>query len=81
MKDDQQILFELHPIFHSVFRDTSLSIQPETTADDIRGWDSLTHMTLIAEVEKHFACEFSFAEVMGFENVGDMVRAIQNKHV
>jgi acyl carrier protein len=78
-KDPQQILAELHPIFHDVFNDPSLTINHETSADDIGNWNSLTHMTLIVEVEKYFQCEFSFTEVMSFTNVGDMIQAIQHK--
>ena len=79
MKNHDQILAELNAIFQQVFRDSSLKILPTTTADDIRGWDSLTHMNLIAEVEKHFDLEFSFDEVMDFQNVGDMVDSIRQK--
>ena len=79
MSDVDQILVELNAIFRTVFNDQSLNISHSTTADDISGWDSLTHMTLIAEVEKHFGCEFSFSEVMNFENIGDMIKAIQHK--
>ena len=79
MKNHDQILAELNAIFQQVFRDSSLKILPTTTADDIRGWDSLTHMNLIAEVEKHFDLEFSFGEVMDFQNVGDMVDSIRQK--
>ena len=79
MKNQDQILKELNQIFHTVFKDSSLTVTANTTADDIRGWDSLTHMMLIDAVEKHFAIEFSYNEVMDFENVGDMVRKIEEK--
>jgi len=78
-KDPQQILAELHPIFHEVFEDPALTITQETSAEDIGNWNSLTHMNLIVEVEKHFQCEFSFTEAMSFANVGDMIQAIQHK--
>lgn len=79
MKSQTQILAELNSIFQSVFKDPSLTVSENTTADDIRGWDSLTHMNLISEIEKHFGFEFSFAEVMDFQNVGDMVKSIGQK--
>ena len=79
MKNQDQILEDLNKIFHTVFKDSSLSVTANTTADHIRGWDSLTHMMLIDAVEKHFAIEFSYNEVMAFENVGDMVRKIEEK--
>lgn len=79
MKNHDQILTELNSIFRSVFKDPSLTVSETTTADDIRGWDSLTHMNLIAEIEKHFSCEFSFSEVMDFQNVGDIAASIGQK--
>jgi acyl carrier protein len=79
MKSQDQILAELNRIFHAVFKDPSLRITSGTTAGDIRGWDSLTHMTLIDAIEKHFFIEFSYNEVMDFANVGEMVRNIEEK--
>jgi acyl carrier protein len=77
--NDQEILNELHPIFREVFGNDRLQITPDTTAHDIKEWVSLTHMQLIAAVEDHFRCEFTFYEVMEFRNVGDMIAAIKLK--
>jgi acyl carrier protein len=73
------ILSEVNSVFHRVFNDDSIVIRPETTADMISGWDSLSHMILISEIEKQFDCEFDFSDVMGFQNVGDMIMTILNK--
>ncbi len=74
-----EILTELTAVFRRVFRRSDLVIKPDTSAADIPRWDSLTHMHLIAEVEKHFAIRLSFDEVSALENVGDMVRIISGK--
>jgi acyl carrier protein len=79
MKSKEAILEELNKVFHSVFKNESFIVKSETTADDIKGWNSLSHMHLIDAVEQHFNCEFSFNEVMKFTNVGDMIAAISNK--
>ena len=70
---------ELRVIFRAVFKNKEIVVSEKTSADDINGWTSLTHMYLIDAVEKHFECEFGFAEVMSFKNVGDMVDALANK--
>ena len=44
---------------------------------DIEDWDSLTHITLISEVEDAFAMKFSMKEVLGMQNVGEMAGIIQ----
>ena len=67
---------KLQAIFRSVFEDESIILRPEMTAEDIDMWDSLTHMTLIAEIEDAFGLRFSFDLVNSFENVGDMAKTI-----
>jgi acyl carrier protein len=79
MKTYTEVLDELNQVFRQVFNNPSLVVSPQTTAADIRNWDSLNHMHLIAEVEEHFNCEFSFDEVVNFKNVGDMIQALLKK--
>jgi acyl carrier protein len=73
------ILTELNLVFCSVFRRTDLVITPVSDAHSVAGWDSLTHMELISETEKHFGLNFSFNEIMSFRNVGDIIECIE-KH-
>ena len=70
---------KLTAIFREVFDDPEIEIKPESTADDIEEWDSLTHMNLILMIELKFDFEFNQREVMGFQNVGDMAACIQKK--
>ncbi len=73
------MLERMQQVFRSVFEDQRLVITPETSAKDIKMWDSLTHLELIAAVEAEFNLKFSFNEVMGFNSVGDMLRLIEKK--
>jgi acyl carrier protein len=66
----------LQQVFRKVFRKDDLVISPATSAKDIKMWDSLTHLELIAAVEEEFNIKFSFSEVMQFDSVGDMLVAI-----
>ena len=78
---DNEIKNKLQEVFRKVFEDPQLFITENTTADNITMWDSLTHMELIAEVENAFAIQFTLNEVMDFNTVGDMVKAIEkNTH-
>ena len=47
----QEIFEKLNEVFSDVF-DEETTVTAETTADDIEEWDSLTHITLISEVEE-----------------------------
>jgi acyl carrier protein len=72
-------LRQLQEVFRKVFENNSLIITDATTANDIRGWDSLTHMHLLHQVEEYFHIQFSFNEVSSFQNVGDMIKTIEKK--
>ncbi|HLH05181.1 MAG TPA: acyl carrier protein [Bryobacteraceae bacterium] len=69
----------LNRVFQEIFDDDSLEIRPEMTADDVDGWDSITHIVLIAAVEREFKVDFTTAEVTGLKNVGDLIALIEKK--
>ena len=73
------MLEQIQKVFRSIFQDEVLIIQATTSANDIKMWDSLIHIELIAAIEAEFNVEFSFNEVMGFNNVGDMIRSLETK--
>lgn len=70
---------KLQEVFRDVFDDDGIVITSETTADDIEGWDSLTHVQLIVAVEKEFSVKFSTVEVMKLKNVGEFIELINKK--
>jgi acyl carrier protein len=74
-----EIYEKLTDIFREVFDDPEITINPETTADDIEEWDSMSHINLILMVELKFDIEFKQSEVMRFENVGDLAEAVRGK--
>jgi acyl carrier protein len=69
----------LNGVFREVFEDDSIQISDKMTADDIDGWDSLSHVNLIVAVETKFNIRFSQKELLTFKNVGDLLRNIESK--
>ncbi len=69
----------LTQVFRQVFDDPGITLKPETTANDVEGWDSLSHVNLIMAVENRFNIRFSQKEVMSFKNVGDLARCVESK--
>ncbi len=67
----------LQKVFRKVFNNNNLIITLQTSANDIKMWDSITHMELISEIEVEFNIVFSFDQVMQFNNVGDMLMTIE----
>lgn len=66
-------------VFREVFDIPDLSIFREMQAKDVEGWDSLNHITLIMTLEDTFKVKFSTREVMGFQNVGEMMDCLSGK--
>ena len=77
--DAARIHAELEAIFRRVFSEDDLMIHDAMTADEVAKWDSLTHITLILETEKHFGVRFRNAEVARLQNVGDLKRLVQTR--
>lgn len=69
----------LTEVFRQVFEDPDIVLTPETTADDIEGWDSLSHVNLIMAVENRFNVRFKPKEILSFRNVGDLVGTVESK--
>ena len=70
---------KVNSIFRMVFDNEEINIRAEMTADDVDGWDSLSHVNLILALEKGFNIRFSQREVLSFKNVGDLLKCIDNK--
>jgi acyl carrier protein len=75
----EDVLTKLTSIFRDVFDDESLIITDETTASDIEDWDSLSHIDLIAAIEKQFAIKFTTREITDLKNVGDFTSVLAQK--
>jgi len=71
----------LNEVFCLVFDDETIQIKPEMTANDIDGWDSLSHVNLIIAVESRFKVRFTRKELLTFRNIGDLHRCVESKIV
>jgi len=76
MMNREEVYERLNKVFCDVFDDETISIQDSTTAKDIDGWDSLTHISLISSVEDEFDFKFGMKIIVGLRNVGELVDAI-----
>jgi acyl carrier protein len=73
------ILASLQPIFRDIFDQNDLTVVRESNADNIEGWDSLTHMNLVVAIEQEFKIKFALGELQALKNVGEMVDLMQKK--
>jgi acyl carrier protein len=72
-------LEKLNAIFCEVFDDEGIRITPEMTANDVDGWDSLSHVNLIVAVEARFSIRFNQKELLTFKNIGGLMNCIERK--
>ena len=80
MKQDiDEVYDRLDKVFRTVFDDNSISVNENTTAADIKDWDSLEHIDLIVSIEKEFGMKFTMSETTGMKNVGEMACIILNR--
>lgn len=72
---------KLNAIFCQVFDDEDIKIHSVMTANDVDGWDSLSHVNLIVAVEGRFGIRFAQKELLTFKNIGDLLNCIEKKLV
>jgi len=77
--DRLSLLSEVQNIMRNVLDEENIVLNETTTADDVEGWDSLTHIQLIVAIEKHFKIKFSSKEILSWKNIGEMLDSISSK--
>ena len=70
---------QTNQIFKEIFEDSNIEIHDEMTAKEVEKWDSLSHLSMISDVEKKFGVKFKLKELVNMKNVGDMLRLIEAK--
>jgi acyl carrier protein len=70
---------ELTAVFRDVLGDSKLELTETTSAADVTGWDSITHVLLIASIEKKFKVKFTSTEIRQLANAGDLFRLLEGK--
>ena len=70
---------KLQEIFQDVFDDEEIELFDAMTAADVEDWDSLSHITLIHEIEAAFGIRFTTKEVLATKNVGEFIALIGSK--
>lgn len=75
-----EVLSKMNEICRDVFDDEDLVITETTTADDVEGWDSLTHLSLVNELEETYGVTFTLEEMTGSRNIGELLDALM-KHL
>ena len=73
------IYAQLTTIFHDLFDDDSIVLNPGLTAAEVPEWDSFNHINLIVAIESRFSIKFQTAELESMHTVGHLADLIQSK--
>ena len=71
-----EILEEVSAIIKKVTKDGNANITVQTSARDVKNWDSLNNVFIIVEMEKKFKMKFKASEVQRAKNVGELIEII-----
>ena len=66
-------------MFREIFDDEDLVLEPEMTAEDVKGWDSARMVEIITAAESRFGVRFSTREIDRLRCVGDFIDLIERK--
>jgi acyl carrier protein len=70
---------DLTAIFRDSLDNDSLTLTEGTTANDVEGWDSITHVLIVVAVEKKFRVKFTAGEIQRLNNAGELAALIRSK--
>lgn len=76
---NKDIISSLSLVVSEVLSLDNLDLKEDTIAKEVEGWDSISYIEIIAEVEKHFNVKFKLLELEEFNKIGDMVDCISGK--
>ena len=54
-------------------------LTPQTPFEDLPGWDSVVHLSILMEAERRFGLTFTAAQMIGMKTVGDLLVLLEAK--
>jgi acyl carrier protein len=73
------ILSDVREIIGDVLDQPDLQLDRGTTAEDVDGWDSFSHINIVVAIEAHFGIKIHTAEIEELRNVGELVDVVEKK--
>lgn len=74
----EKVFEKVAEIICEVLDAEDLELTEETTANDVEDWDSLSHLSIVNEIETEFKIKFTLAEVQGSKNIGEFINALMS---
>jgi acyl carrier protein len=74
-----EIAEKVRKILATVLKHEKFEMKDELTATEVEGWDSLSHITIISEIEEEFKIKFKLKELNKLKNIGSLIEIVQSK--
>lgn len=74
-----EIKEKIRNILISVLKHKNFEMKDELTASDVDGWDSLSHILIIIEIEKYFGIKFKLKDLNKLNNMGNLSDLVNSK--
>lgn len=75
------VLDELAKIFEETFAHDRSRFSSATVPDDVKKWDSIGHMSMVAAMEEKFGVQFEVDEIMEMVDVKRILEILAGKGV
>jgi acyl carrier protein len=76
MKNDEIVMI-LTNVLRDVLDRDDFTLNRETIAPNVEGWDSFENIRFIIAVEQHFNVRFATGDVLNLKNVGEFADLIE----
>ncbi len=74
----KNVLHELAEIVSDVTGNEKVELSLDMTANDVEGWDSLSHVQILYSCEIKWGIRLSLQELSSLKTIGDLVEIITN---
>ena len=72
------MLKNIQEIICDVLDDETIQITEETAVNDIKDWDSVAHMTIMAMIENEFGIQMDINEIVKVKTIKEMLNSVEN---
>jgi acyl carrier protein len=74
-----EIKDHIKTVLETTLEHSNFEMNDELTAQDVDGWDSLSHMMIITKIEERFNIKFKLRDLNKLKNMGSLVAMIESK--
>ena len=74
-----EIVNRVQQVLINILKHNRFEMRDDLTATEVDGWDSLSHMIIINEIENDFKIRFKLKELNKLKNVGSLIEIIESK--